>query len=235
MEKIPGLPEKIIFREPNVLNQGQFFLMKPMFVMDGHNVPRSGRCDSMTYSVVPVSANTNYANQGLGFGDYSPYLGMTLSLHHISAQSVFLDASPLFCFFYIKWATPGLDNRFIHAPEIQEGLHPGSMWAGLSIAELFKNMREWSFMVDKPFNSKHPMAIYSKLVFDTLNPPQSILQEIDAMPDMHLARFLRGDKNHRSYVDGFPQMSDEMTAWFKIQLEKYPRKSTSEYLQEIIL
>jgi hypothetical protein len=71
------------------------------------------------------------------------------------------------------------------------------MWLGRSIYQLFKNIREWSFMVDEPFNSDHPMATYSKLVIDSLNPPQEILDEIDAMPDMHLAKFLKGEANYK--------------------------------------
>jgi hypothetical protein len=127
-----------------------------------------------------------------------------------------------------------LDNQVIHSPELESD-YPGGLWTGLSLAELFKNIREWSFMVEEPFNLNHPMATYSKLVIDTLLPPQEILDEIDAMPDMHLARFLKGDENHRDHIDGFPQMSEEMIAWFKTKLEQFPNKTTSEYLEELTI
>jgi len=229
------LPDKIIFKKPSPLNEGQFSLMKPVFIIDGYNVPRSGRCDNLTYSGELVSYGTKYVDEGIHIGRYSPYLKKTIGLDNIAGYEYFFDASPYFCILYIKWATPGLDGRMIHSPEIQDGKYPGALWGALSMAELFKNMREWSFMVEQPFNSDHPMAIYSKMVFDTLAPPQEILDEIDAMPDMHLARFLKGDKNHRDYVDGFPQMSEKMIHWFKTKLKQFPRKTTAQYLDEVII
>jgi hypothetical protein len=123
----------------------------------------------------------------------------------------------------------------LHASEIQEGNYPAAMRSGLSLGEFFKITREWSFMVEAPFNSEHPHAAYSKMVFDTLNPPQEILDEIDSMPDMHLARFLKGDTNYKDYVEDFPQMSENMIAWFKTKLEEFPPKSISQHLEEIVI
>jgi hypothetical protein len=229
------LPENLMFRAPSIENQGKFSLMKSMFIIDGHNVPRSGRCDNLTYSVELPTFGTEYQDEGIYMGVHSPYLNMTLSTHHIPGFDIFLDASPLFCFLFIRYATPALDNQWVHSPEIQEGAYPGALWSALSLAEFFKNIREWSFLVDEPFNSDHPMAVYSKMVIDTLAIPQNVLDEIDSMPDMHLARFLKGDINHRDYVDGFPQMSENMIVWFKTKLEEFPRKTTSEYLQELTI
>lgn len=229
------IPHAVIFKAPSVTNQGKFFLMKSMFIIDGHNVPRSGRCDNLTYSVELPTFGTKYEDEGFYAGIHSPYLNMTLSTRHVARHDIFLDTSPLFCFLFIRWSTPGNDGRHYHAPEIQEGEYPGALWGALSMAEFFKNIREWSFMVEEPFNSDHPMAIYSKMVIDTLDIPKYVLDEIDSMPDMHLARFLKGDENHRDYVDGFPQMSEEMISWFKTKLEEFPRKSTAEYLEEVVI
>jgi hypothetical protein len=88
-------------------------------------------------------------------------------------------------------------------------------------------------MVDAPFNSDHPMATYSKTAIDTLNPPQNIMDEIDALPDMHLARFLKGDPNHRDVVENFPQMSDDMRNWFEEKLQEFKPRTTNERLLEL--
>jgi len=228
------LPESLVFRAPSSLNQGRFFLHKSVFIIDGYNVPRSGRCDNFTYSAASPVSGTEYQDESIDVGVYSPYTGVTLSTHHVTTHEVVLNVSPLFFFHFIKLGTPALDNQRIHSPELEsEG--PGGLWTGKSLAELFKNIREWSFMVEDPFNLNHPMAIYSKMVIDTLLPPQEVIDEIDAMPDMHLARFLKGDENHRDDVDGFPQMSDNMIEWFKTKLEQFPNKTTSEYLEELTI
>jgi hypothetical protein len=235
MERANPLPDKILFKAPNVLNQGKFALMKSMFIIDGYNVPRSGRCDNMTYYCEATTLGTEFEDEEVLLGKYNPYLEMTYSIHHIAMSQIVLDASPLFCILFIRFGTSGLDGRIFNAPELQEGEYPGSTRSALSMAEFFKNTREWALMVEKPFNSDHPHAIYSKMLFDTLLPPKDILDEIDAMPDMHLARFLKGDPNFKDYVEDFPQMSENMIAWFKTKLEEFPRKSTSQHLEEVII
>jgi hypothetical protein len=235
MERESIFPEKLLFRPPNVLNEGKFLLMKSMFIIDGYNVPRSGRCDNMTYSVESTTFGTEFQDEELHVGLYTPYLDINFSIRHIAGQAVVLDVAPLFCIVFLRIVTPGLDGRTYYAPEIQEGDYPAATRSGLSLSEFFKNTREWSFMTEKPFNSEHPHAVYSKMLFDTLNPPQEILDEIDAMPDMHLARFLKGDENFKDYVEDFPQMSENMIAWFKAKREEFPRKFTSQHLEEVII
>jgi hypothetical protein len=235
MERGYRLPEKIIFKAPNVLNQGKFILAKSMFIIDGYNVPRSGRCDTMTYYCESTTINTDFEDEELVLGKYNPYLDINYSIHHVSMSEIVLDVSPLFCIVFTKVSTPGLDGRSYHAPELQEGDYPGATRSGLSLSEFFKNTREWSFMTEEPFNSEHPHAVYSKMLFDTLNPPQEILDEIDAMPEMHLARFLKGDENFRDYVEDFPQMSENMIAWFKAKREEFPRKFTSQHLEVVVI
>ena len=231
----PPLSEQVIFKTPDILNQGKFLLMKSMFIVDGYNVPRSGRCDNMTYSVESTTFGTDFQDEELHVGVYNPYLDMTFSIHNVRAQSIALDATPLFCIVFLMFGKTGPDGRMLHAADIQEGNYPAAMRSGLSLGEFFKITREWSFMVEAPFNSEHPHAAYSKMVFDTLNPPQEVLDEIDSMPDMHLARFLKGDENYKDYVEDFPQMSENMIAWFKTKLEEFPPKSTSQHLEEIII
>jgi hypothetical protein len=107
------------------------------------------------------------------------------------------------------------------------------MWSARSIFQLFKNLREWSFLVEEPFNSDHPMATYSKLVFDTLNPPQEILDEIDALPDMHLAKFLKGEPDYKLIPHPYPEVSDEFKAWVLQLSVDYAEKSFEEMLDEL--
>ena len=235
MERGYRLSETILLRAPNILNQGKFALMKSMFIIDGYNVPRSGRCDTMTYYCEATTTNTEYEDEELLLGKYNPYLDITYSSSHLAASEIVLDVSPLFCILFIRFVTPGLDGRVFHSPELQEGNHPAATRSALSLSEFFKNTREWSFMTEEPFNSEHPHAVYSKLFFDTLNPPQEILDEIDSMPDMHLARFLKCDENFKDYIEDFPQMSENMITWFKSKREEFPRKFTSQHLEEVVI
>jgi hypothetical protein len=95
------------------------------------------------------------------------------------------------------------------------------MWFGRSIFQLFKTMREWSFMTEEPFSSDHPMAIYSKIVIETLEIPQNILDEIDTMPDMHLAKFLKGQTDYK-LIPAHPVISQVFKQWVVDMTEKYP-------------
>lgn len=124
-----------------------------------------------------------------------------------------------------------IDNK--NSPE--NANNPAAIWYAKSLIELFKIMREWAILVDSPFNSQHPMATYSKMVFDTLKPTKAILTEIDSLPDMHLARFLKGDENHRQRIEDFPQMSESMMTWFKKKMEQYPKTSTREKLKNLVI
>jgi hypothetical protein len=92
---------------------------------------------------------------------------------------------------------------------------------GRSIFQLFKTMREWSFMIEEPFNSDHPFAIYSKMAIDMLEIPQDILDEIDTMPDMHLAKFLKGQTDYK-LIPAHPAMSQAFKQWIVDTTEKYP-------------
>lgn len=110
---------------------------------------------------------------------------------------------------------------------------PSTMWAAKSIFQLFKTLREWSFLAEEPFNSDHPMATYSKLVFDVLNPPQTILDEIDSLPDMHLAKFLKGEPDYKLIPHPYPAVSDEFKAWVLQLSIDYPEKSFEEMLEDL--
>jgi len=233
MDNATPLPEKIIFREPSDNAYGFFMLHKSIFVIDGHNTAYSGRCDNMTYALELPTHNTVYHDEGIYVGETSPYTGHYLSRSDVAAFQKIIDAAPNFCITYMTFISQNIDGSVSPAQYIADGDFPGALWFGKSLIELLKTIREWSFMVEEPFNSDHPMAVYSKLVFDTLETPQFIFEELDSLPDMHLSRFLKGDPNHRSRVSGFPQMSDNMMKWFKEKLLQFPPKTTNQRLLEI--
>ena len=233
MDLSPKLNREIILRQPDPNAAGYFVLLKSMFVVDGYNVPLSGRCDTLTYAPEGIPWGTAYEDEGIYLGATSPYTGHTLKTTDIIDFVTFVDFPSYFCFTYILYGNYTFDSQFVDVDAIENGIYPTKLWWGKSIAELLKNIREWSFMSKSPFNSDHPMAIYSNMVIEKLEMPQWALDEIDSMPDMHLARFLKGEETHREILNGFPQMSEELQEWFISKVEQFPRKSTRQMLSEI--
>jgi hypothetical protein len=77
------------------------------------------------------------------------------------------------------------------------------------------------------------MATYSKLAFETLNVPQSILDEIDSLPDMHLAKFLKGQDDYKLFPHPYPEVSQEFKDWvFQLSID-YPEKTFEQMLDEM--
>lgn len=234
MEAVTRIPDSVIFRSPAKNNFGSFILHKSIFIIDGVNTTYSGRCDNLTYSMELPTHGTAYHDEGIYLGETSPYTGYPFSTSDGQWLRI-LDATPYFCITFVSCTQKLLDGSIRPADYILTGDFPGSLWFGKSIVELLKNMREWSFMIEEPFNSDHPMALYSKLAFDFLETPQYIYDELDSLPDMHLARFLKGDPNHREILDSYPQMSEIMMEWFKEKLNQFPIKTTNQRLNELLI
>lgn len=227
MDYTNRLSDNILFREPNPNSFGYFALMKGVFVIDGVTIPYSNRCDNLTYNCTFVTNGTKYHSDSM-------YAGENISVSNWGYWNRVIDAAPNFCITFMSAQENHLSGANYPANYFFQG-YPSTLWFASSIIELFKNIREWSFMVDEPFNMDHPMAIYSKLAIDTLNPPKEILDEIDNLPDMHLSRFLKGDPNHRDFVEGFPQMSETFRLWFEQKLEEFKPKTTNQRLLDLIL
>ena len=230
MDIVQKLDERILFRPPGQHVYGQFILLKSIFVVDGVNTADEGsmyanRCDNLTYNATFVTQRTPYHNESYHAGDDIPVDNFRTWLRII-------DAAPDFCISLVGLKEKQLDGSDYSADYLFDG-KASTLWYGQSLIELFKNIREWSFMVDAPFNSDHPMAYYSKKVIEVLAIPQFILDEIDSLPDMHLARFLKGDPNHRDLVVDFPQMSEDMKIWFRQKLEEFAPKTTNQRLSEL--
>jgi hypothetical protein len=234
MEHSQSLPDWVTFRDASPANRGRFMLHKSLLVVDGVNTPYSGRCDSLTYSMELPTVHTPYHDEGMYMGETSPYTGMPLGILDIQSGVKVIDAAPHFVITYVAFYQNTIDgNTFATDDLFHTSGAPCTIWFGTSIIELLKNMREWSFMVEEPFNSDHPMAIYSKLALDILEIPLGLLHEIDSLPDMHLARYLKGDVNHRQLSETYPQMSPKMMAWFKEKQQEFAPKETTQMLREI--
>jgi hypothetical protein len=232
MELTPKLPDQVTFRQPSPNNFGYFMLAKSVFIIDGINTVYSGRCDNMTYSTECVAYKSAYHDEGIYLGEVSPYTGHLYTISDGIWVRI-IDDTPNFCIIFASCKQTLIDGSTYPADHILRGDFPASLWSGKSLIELFKNMREWSFMLEEPFNSDHPMATHSKLAFDTLNLPQEFLDEIDSLPDMHLARFLKGDPNHRDILENYPQMSEAMMDWFKEKMEAYPHITTNQRIIDL--
>jgi hypothetical protein len=74
------------------------------------------------------------------------------------------------------------------------------------------------------------MALYSKKAFEVLNPSQSIVDEIDAMPDMHLAKFLKGQENYRDIPMPYPEASQQFKDWVVQLSQDFSEKPLDEVL-----
>jgi hypothetical protein len=229
------LGEEIIFRQPSLDNEGMFILHKSVFIVDGVTVPKSGRCDNLMYNVELPTVFTPYHNEGIYVGEKAYYDDFFFDINNISQVTHIIDNAPHFAITFTRVCERVPDNTKPYAWNIQHGNYPAAMWFGGSLVELLKNMREWSFMLEEPFNSDHPMAIYSKMAFDTFETPQWVFDELDSLPDMHLAKFLKGNSDYKERLNDYPQMSQEMQDWFKTKLELFPKITTRQRLRDLVI
>lgn len=234
---VKQIPDQLVFREPNNLAEGVFMLTKSYFLAEGVNFPFSGRCDDLTYTGVMPTYGTPYVKESVVVGNKDRSFAVAdPSAESVSTWIHILEVPGKFLITYAsRMKKDPITGQPVPDLSAELGLNPGSLWLGKSLIELLKIAREWASMADEPFNLEHPMAVYSKMLFDVLEAPQSILDEIDSLPDMHLARFLKGDDAHRERLSYFPQMSDEMIDWFKQKMLEYPPTTTRDKLRAIEL
>lgn len=232
-----ALPDEITFRPPATEPPGYsgvFQLMKSFFVVEGLNVPRTGRCENLCYSSDSPVVGTKYENEVNLLGKQSPFSAMPLKTENLKTVRWVMDVKGLFSIVYLEYTEqPILFGDSRDSTYLEQDDSPSAMWVGRTIAELLKNMREWSMMLGEPFNSDHPVADLSKKAFEYMNTPQWVFDEIDSMPDMHLFRFLKGDSNYRDVIYGFPQLSDSMISWLSDHFKNNKFKSLEEMLEEL--
>ena len=215
-----------VLKQSDPKKTGVFLLEKCVFLIEGETtgVSETKRCDDVSFSGVIPTEGTPYAFHAHSFYAPSNVSNYVMSVKKVEQFGHVISVTPHFYIRYVQlneWYDSEADPT------------PSTMWGAKSIFQLFKNMREWSFMVDEPFNSDHPMATYSKLVFDTLNPPKSIMDEIDSLPDMHLAKFLKGQNDYKMVPHPYPEVSQEFKNWITQLTVDYSEKSFEQMLDEL--
>lgn len=233
MDLAPTIPENILFRAPSPQNPGAFVLGKSLLIVEGENVTRSNRCDNLTYSWELPCHRTDYHNDGIYLGETSIYTGRKFTTEDVKGFVRIIEVPGKFCISYYICHSRINNNIIDDGDYILFDNYPASLWYGKSLIELFKNMREWTMLLGDPFNLNHPMSEISELAFSTFDPPDWFFQELDSLPDMHLVRFLKGDSDHRNFIENFPQMSDRMINWFKEKINLYPPKTTLQRISEL--
>ena len=217
------LESEILLKQSDPKKTGIFFIEKCVFLSDDRNLNFGDvvRCDNVSYTGVLVSEGTPYQNHSITPQAQSLVSNGVLEVKQVTRYEHVMDVSPHFYISYLEYKT---------WTDIESDPTPSSMWVSKSIFQLFKTMREWSFLEAEPFNSDHPMAEYSKLALDTFNPPQPILDELDAMPDMHLAKFFKGEEDYKMIPHPYPEASEEFEAWITELANTYKQKSFEETL-----
>jgi len=231
------LSRDVVFRPPATESPGYngvFQLMKSFFVVEGLNVPRTGRCENLCYSSDSPVLGTKYENEVNLLGRQSSFSGTALKVENLKTVRWVMDVKGLFSIVYLEYAEQPIGyGESRDSSYLEQDDSPSAMWVGRTLPELFKNMREWSMLLNSPFNSDHPVAELSKAAFDYMDTPEWVYSEIDAMPDMHLSRFFKGDENYREPVWGFPQFSDETIEWLENKFENNKFKSLEQMLEEM--
>lgn len=171
---------------------------------------------------INVVDGTAYANESFVIDAKSGLTGTKVESRQVVKYEKVIDASPNFIIIYVEFRS--LKKPATHI-DIQKQSTPAVMWYGRSFFHLLKNMREWSLVNTEGIDTNHPMGIYSNIALTEFSPSQEILNEIDGWPDMHLAKFLKGNKNYKEIPKDFPETTEEMKQWVLLLAEKYQEKS----------
>jgi hypothetical protein len=217
------LEPELLLKQSDPTKKGGFFIEKCFFLTEDQNLNFGDpvRCDVISYTGILVSHGTPYENHSITPYSQSLVSEGIMEVKKVTRYEHIMDVSPDFYITYIEYAT---------WTDIEADPTPSSMWIAKSVFQFFKTMREWSFLAGEPFNSDHPMATYSKLALDTFNPPQSILDELDSLPDMHLAKFFKGEEDYKMIPHPYPEASEEFKAWITELANTYKQKSFEETL-----
>jgi hypothetical protein len=227
------IDEHRLLLEAGPLEPGAFFIQKCIFIEEGKNVNHGERCENLSYGGVGVVLGTPYEGETWELRVKSQNSDYELTVSELEKWGHIISVVPNFFIDFIQIKKIGVNGGVLGPPDLQLDPTPMTMWFARSIYQLFKTMREWSFMLDDPFNSDHPMAIYSKMAIDLLEIPQEIIDEIDAMPDMHLAKFLKGQENYKA-IPAHPVISQEFKQWILDMVEKYPTMTFEQQLNVVL-
>lgn len=229
-----SLQEEKLYKEAKPNNHGFFVLMKSQMVVEGlDNYPRMGRCDNLSYAPVNVAVGTAYEDEATTAIRKSPYAKVGFTLSNVGRYEKLIDASPSFFICYMEMVEK-TETGYFPALHLEKGDSPSSMWVAKTIPQLLRNIKEWSDMANAPFDSDHPMAVYSKKFWEITNPPETVIDEINNYPDMHLFRFLKGEENYRDETFPYPSLSDTAKEWFELVIQEFnPDIPTSERISSL--
>ena len=171
---------------------------------------------------INVVHDTKYANESFVIDVKSGLTGTKVESRQVARYEKVIDASPQFMIIYLEFKPLKKTGADI---DIQKQSTPSVMWYGRSFFHLLKNIREWSLVNTEGIDTNHPMGIYSNIALTEFDPSQEILNEIDGWPDMHLAKFLKGNKNYKEIPKDFPDPTEEMKPWVLLLAEKYQEKA----------
>lgn len=201
--------------------QGLFALTKSVLVYEMGGVDSSDRCDY-----------DNYGPQGLTWQENSdePFgVPWVPTVGHLQTFEIVLDFAPHFYIIYIEIpevkATSSLRPFSYSDSKYETTTDTARLWCARTIQELLKNMIEWSSVYGEPFENREAMSVYSKYCLEVMNIPQTILDEINTVPNMHLYRYLNGDILAQQRPSNIPDVSDGFIDWFKnLTIEKQARE-----------
>jgi hypothetical protein len=209
------LEDDILLRSPNPNNWG-VFVLSPAVLVSG-----TDRCDNGNYGPGVMTTNaSDYKNETL-----------ITSVREINRFEIVADLSPhcFISFIQIKYVSASVDST-IPLPWNQLPEHPSKYWMGNSLAEFLRLIWEWWQVSLEPFGSTDNPALVAKAFFENVEIPESVMAEISNLPDMYIARYLKGDPNARSLSTEYPQLSQSTLEWFKQLTLDNPYKTLDERL-----
>lgn len=214
---------------------GVFYLSKIEYTAYPVDHEYHGRCDNYSFASVRLAKGTEYEDQDFGiFKSETAKNTLTKEEHGAGFNTVkryhgIIDCAPDFAIVYIEFNAISKDKSLY---DLEKQPFPSTMWLGRSMFHLLKNMREWQFAKEY-LDPNHPMAIYSDKAMKEINPPQSIIDEIDGWPHMHLGKFLHGDPNYKSITYPFPEPSRGMEDWIVETAAKYRKMTREEIIAKL--
>ena len=216
---------ELLLRRVSQENNGLFFIGKAFTTKEESPYPEELLKFDDGCFVAPLSSPADYSEDCLY--EYVP------SKEYTDIRSVVFYAYPDFVIYFVSFAEPNDTPDMTPRPELEDDIHPASRWAARTMYELLKNMREWSFIREPFFESPYaPMAGISQLFFEKADAPVNILAEIDSWPDMHAAKYLKGDPLAYRRPSSFPTPSREMQQWLLSLQRKWSLEAARPVIED---
>ncbi len=186
-----------------------------------HDWRFKARCDSSAPKSMPMPTALHESDDETGLctfcGSDKPVFGTTNS-HNASLSNSLVLRMP---FQGYKGFICYLELR---DPEIEEHEVYENPNVARTLQELFKLMFEWDWVYENIDNTDVCAVLCHEMLIE-LQMPENIKQWVlDNVPDMHVARFFRGEIDARSRPDvtTIPNMSEEFERWCWYNVVKGP-------------